>query len=531
VLSVSAAQSERKKRFFRTMDIDSQYMRMRSRIDAFNQDNDIRKFSANLSGLARNTASTSSGVGGGGAGGGGDDDSDVFKEVENTLDETLFDHTSEEYVIGEVEKREAAAMRELELDTEWVIVNGPNKPVWYEECARRSLESLTLDNYVVVAYLDRTLNCLSIVSRSAQFCIKFNPAQYAAMIFRQLNPRVGGLAKDGDASPAPAATPQRKKTPAGMRQANKDSATTLVFPTGKATTTGAKSFSVGLWATRCAVDIISSTVDDWGNPLYPDLKIKRSGIKNVVASLSLFFHVNISALAKQHSKFVHTSAGFWVSVVMELNTMGLPEYADRTATVLVFEEGMLVFTSAKGRADVIGIFRRILPILVQFAKPNTARWQTPLLHDKASKMDAIRAPPPTLAIMPGPLSSPSTAASQALVTTTGAGQSLVDTIGGAKLQKTNNKRSSNTSEAAVARNLIALTTMEEHTSKKAKLDAQRAEMLSALRATGVGNGSSIVGFKAPRKPPTTLRTKMLSDADAFTLISERPDQYGEKNGY
>jgi TATA-box binding protein (TBP) (component of TFIID and TFIIIB) len=471
----------------------------------------------------------------------------VFEEMLNTTNETFYgggvsntvavveESTPEETAIREFEAREVAEMAALEADTASAIVNGSNKPVWYAECARRALDALTIDNVVVVAYVDEPLQCANIVARAAHYGLKLNSSSYAAMIHRQLNPRVGGLSSNRAEPTTTTAATATTQTPIGARQSNQISATSLVFPTGKLTTTGTRNFATGVWATRCSVDIIRQTCDDNGVPLYPELRIRRIGIKNVVASTVLFFEIDIKALSAAHPKFIHDIESFWVGVVIQLSAMGIAEYENRTATLLVYESGSMVFTSMRGRADVVRVFRFIWPLLVPFAKPGTARWQTPLLLQNASKSDGTASKQSTLTSDEPAAATPSLQPAQLLITDAetlehssllvqnggGVGSALALRDGDAsrndaqmsKLQHASNKRK-NQSEVAVARNYVALDTMDEHVAKKVALEHERAAVLASLRATKT----------TPARRAPIMHTKLLDAADAMEMINEQVNE-------
>jgi hypothetical protein len=308
-----------------------------------------------------------------------------------------------------------------------------------------------------------------------------------------------------------------------------------VFPTGKLTTTGTRNFATGVWATRCSVDIIRQTCDDNGVPLYPELRIRRIGIKNVVASTVLFFEIDIKALSAAHPKFIHDIESFWVGVVIQLSAMGIAEYENRTATLLVYESGSMVFTSMRGRADVVRVFRFIWPLLVPFAKPGTARWQTPLLLQNASKSDGTASKQSTLTSDEPAAATPSLQPAQLLITDAetlehssllvqnggGVGSALALRDGDAsrndaqmsKLQHASNKRK-NQSEVAVARNYVALDTMDEHVAKKVALEHERAAVLASLRAMKT----------TPARRAPIMHTKLLDAADAMEMINEQVNE-------
>ena len=473
----------------------------------------------------------------------------VFEDMLNSTNETFFgtthssgggggivvDETPEERAIREFDEREAAEMAALEADTATAIVNAPGKPVWYAECARRALDALTIDNVVVVAYVDEPLQCANIVARGAHYGLKLNSSSYAAMIHRQLNPRVGGFKKSAvpvssntttAAAAATAAAATTSSGPIGARQSNQISATSLVFPTGKLTTTGTRNFATGVWATRCSVDIIGETCDDNGVPLYPDLRIRRIGIKNVVASTALFFEIDIKALSAAHPKFIHDIESFWVGVVIELNAMGIAEYETRTATLLVYESGSMVFTSMRGRADVVRVFRLVWPLLVPFAKPGSARWQTPLLQQNASKRDGAVA----RSVDPAPPPPPPPSTTETHLLEDGAALIVTNTASEvaqqqqqqqqqqgymqiSKLQRANNKRK-NHSEAGVARNYLALDSIDEHVAKKVAQEHERATILASLRGTKT----------TPARRAPFMQTKLLDASEAMEMINEQVNE-------
>jgi len=433
----------------------------------------------------------------------------------------------------ETEERE---MAELERDTSTMIVNGPDKPIWYAECARRALEALTIDNVVVVAYVDEPIHCATVVARRAQYGLKLNSSSYAAMMHRQLNPPYGGIfaqqqqqQQQQRSTNATSTHRQPTNTPIGVRQKNQISATGLIFPTGKITTTGPNTFETGVWATRCSVDIIAGTADENGAQYYPDLRIRRIGIKNVVASTVLFFGVDLEAFFHAHPRFVHNIAVFWKGIVIELKNMGLPEYEQRTATLLVYASGAVVFTSMRGRADVIRVFRLIYPLLAPFALPGTERWRTPLLQKKASKRDGTiprNAPlvnadaaetdsnasrqqqQQKLQLLEQTTDVAIGAASGDLTTTTAAVAAQFS-----QLMRAPNKRK-NQNEAGVARNILALDSWQEHATKKAKLDEERASLLASLRAT-----KTKPGRRAPE-----MKTRLLDSREAKLMSHEQTNE-------
>jgi hypothetical protein len=244
-------------------------------------------------------------------------------------------------------------------------------------------------------------------------------------------------------------------------------------------------------------------------PLYPDLRIRRIGIKNVVASTVLFFELDLAGLCAAHPRFIHNIQSFWKGIVIQLKETGWPEYENRTATLLAYASGALVFTSMRGRADVMRIFRLIYPLLVPHAKPGSARWQTPLLQQRASKRDGAvdrQSEADELAVIVQRDSDNKQPDSEDAL-------ALVESKLMTELMRAPNKRKNN-NEVALARNALALDTMDEHAAKKAKLAEERAAVLASLRATKT----------TPARRAPIMHTKVLDAKEAKTMINEQVNE-------
>lgn len=477
---------------------------------------------------------------------------------------------------------EAMEMHALRVDPSVELVNGPNRPAWFEQCAKLALESISIDNVVVVAYLNMHIQCADVVARAALYGMKHNPSTFAAIIHRALNP-LG----DVDDPELP------RDMPASERP--QVSSTSLIFPGGKITTTGSPTFATGVMATKRAVDIIANVRDDYGRPLYPGLAIRLIGRKNVVASTALFFQLRIHDLQRKYPSFVTSVPGQWVGVVIQMAAM-CPQYADRTLTVLAFEIGSLVFTATRGRADVERCFRVIYPILVEFSVPGTELSRADLRNEKkASKRDAAagaaaRASAAAAASFVVPTSAPSPlppnassavpiivapasvdktviehikavaetrvqtietamlslqrhratekaakdserldelatrlTASSSTGTTTGAVVAAATAIVDAG-NKRATKRKENLDEVGVARNALAFSTMDEHLlvkeQEQIELFKQRDATLARLRA---GTSQAVVKAAAldkRRRLVTGMRTQIMDQSDALEMANE-----------
>jgi TATA-box binding protein (TBP) (component of TFIID and TFIIIB) len=504
------------------MQNDVQFQRMRQSMRSMCVDNEIRQFSNRLYTRENNPVNIASRRTADAAATGGDvEDGLLLDEVLEQTDETLLAQSSEWAAIEEYKRSEAEQIAAICADSASEIVDGPGLPSWYAEIGNRAIRDLRTENVVVVAYLDEIIDNKAIVARQSKYCIRISPSSYAAMVMRQLNPTVGGCAAalrgaatkprattattgdkedevpsllgstskcsddDNDetigTTVSATALSSRVALPKMNRRPRKQvSATSLIFPTGKITTTGAPDFETGVWATRCAVDVIAQTTDDCGRLLYPTLRIRRLGVKNVVLNTSIF-PIDINSLAAAHSRFVHKIEGYWVGAYMQLNAMDDPEYKDRTVTLLIFEAGSLVLTSLRGLADGVRVMRRVYPILVPFSRlPSTA---------EAASDDT------------------------SLALTRTASTTEISTVNPqiAKLQRTNKR--ANPSEVGVARNMLALSTMDEHVKKRAAL-----EMLETLRADITKTPAA-----AARKKPHLTSTSAMSSDEALLLANERAE--------
>jgi TATA-box binding protein (TBP) (component of TFIID and TFIIIB) len=448
---------------------------------------------------------------------------------------------------------EAMEMHALRVDPSAELVNGPGRPPWFEKCAKMALESISIDNVVVVAYLNMAIQCADVVARAALYGMKHNPSTFAAIIARMLNPL-------GDV--------EDPELPCDMPASERPqvSSTSLIFPGGKITTTGSPTFATGVMATKRVVDIIANVRDDYGRPLYPGLAIRLIGRKNVVASTALFFQLRIHDLQRKYPSFVSSVPGQWVGVVIQMSAM-CPQYADRTLTILAFENGSLVFTATRGRADVERCFRVIYPILVEFAVPGTELSRADLHNEKkASKRDAAASAAARAAAAArsfvAPIAAPdvdrkviehikavaetrvaSVETSVASLQKQLAEQKAADDsekldelavrltagpMAGAAAANTINKRPTkrkeNLDEVAVARNALAFSTMDEHIlvkeQEQIELFKQRDATLARLRA---GTSHAVIKAAASdkrRRLVAGMRTQTMDQADALELANE-----------
>jgi TATA-box binding protein (TBP) (component of TFIID and TFIIIB) len=410
-------------------------------------------------------------------------------------------------------------------DPSLALLNGPGRPSWYEQCAKQALEAISIDNVVVVAYLNGAIQCPDVVARAAFYGMKQNPSTFAAIIQRQLNPL--GDVVDPEL-PAPQSQPPPGSAPS-VDYRQQVSSTSLIFPGGKITTTGAPTFASGVMATKRSVDVIANVRDDYGRLLYPGLAIRLIMRKNVVASTALFFQLRIDEMQRKYPSFVTSVPDKWVGVNIEMKSLA-PEYADRTLTVLVFAVGSLVFTATHGRADVERCFRIIYPILVEFAVPNTEVSRANLLDKKkASKRDATAAAAAraAAAAVAKPDIQPSVAVALVTANAPRPDNSLVPataTTTAVAVAKRPSKRKEAPDAIVVARNELAFSTMEQHLDEKTQQQIEtakrRAETLARVRTGSAQEALKAAEFDKRRRLISGLRTKQIDQAEALELAHE-----------
>ena len=156
-------------------------------------------------------------------------------------------------------------------------------------------------------------------------------------------------------------------------------------------------------------------------------------------------------------------------------------HGDRASIFEKEHHSSIVFTSMRGRADVERTFRIIYPLFVPYAKGRCAP-----------------------------------ASAGALVAAAGGAGANVAITGVAALQRTNKR--ANQSDAGVARNMLALSSMTIHASQASAAQAQEDEERARRHAAML---DSIRGGGRARKRPHLVAVKPLDDAEANALVDEQ----------
>ena len=480
-------------------------------------------------GRATGTGVGSGGGGGGGAMNGGGDPLDGPGVESNVIDEDEAYRNLPAFVMQLNEKSEAADAGNLcrSDDSSKTVydVRGKDFVAWSktieqsdddeipaDEVDPRNAEALSticISNLVVVTVTETPLNCSQIASQSTIHGFHYNPKKFAALVASFLNP----------------------------------TATAMVFPTGIITVLGINEFAGAMRTTRHVMDVVSQIKDSYGQPIYRDLSAKTVAMTNIVASLALFFRIDLNKMIEL--PFVGYEDEEFIGGIVDVGMIA-PQFSGRRVKLLAFSTGSIVITGTKNRGEVFQVYKVVFPYLVQCAAKDTfGRVVQVSREQRLSIRPEIR----RAATLPPD--------SREIIRINARKQMEVfESIHG-KLDEENFKRAEQSrkdeialrpsqalappkktvrkrgnvelaSELAVGRNVIALSTINDKATKQLELEEQRVKLRKALREglvrkTGHEPSKSELD-QALKRQTAPKHTAILEPQEAYVLADEILDE-------
>lgn len=147
---------------------------------------------------------------------------------------------------------------------------------------------------------------------------------------------------------------------------------TRVFPSGNIDCKGGNSVRASIEAIQHRVDGIAQ-IRDWnGRQLYKGLRCTRVAVQNMIGTVHLRHCVNLVALGRK--PYVKYDRRTFNMAFFKLAQKDPARFGDSSAQVLVSEEGKVVVTGGKSRAELHDVFDASLDDMVAAAirAPNTA---------------------------------------------------------------------------------------------------------------------------------------------------------------
>ena len=381
-----------------------------------------------------------------------------------------------------------------------------------------------INNVVVVTETGTHFNCERIVARGALDGWHYNQPKFAAAVAQFLRP----------------------------------AATSMVFPTGIITQLGTNNLRDAMFTTLHVLRVIGALRDEFGRQMYPALRVQTVALSNVVASMFLFFRVDLNKLLQL--PFVRYEDNEFIGCILDVGKI-IKRYERRRVKVLVFSTGAVVFTGTKSSAEVYEVHRETFPHLARCAELDAhgrvvrvsreeqlrtrpelrramalpadsrevirlnLRRQVALFEEmKIGKLDVenLNAEVPLFnAEIPLPL--PLAPGSTALTTLASNSSSALSVLPAKKkARKRGNAESGATS--TLGKNIIASSTIGAHSERQISLEAERDALRQNLRSTVLRKRGVEPSKKeldaAERRAILPKATKLLAVEEAVALIEE-----------
>lgn len=384
-----------------------------------------------------------------------------------------------------------------------------------------ALSVICISNLVVVTVTETPLNCYQIASQGTIHGFHYNPKKFAAVVASFLNP----------------------------------TATAMVFPTGIITVLGINEFSGAMRTTRHVMDTIGAVTDAFGNRIYRTLSAKTVAMTNIVASLALFFRIDLNRLIEL--PFVRYEDVEFIGGIVDVG-MAVPQFAGRRVKLLAFATGAIVITGTKDRGEVFQVYKHVFPYLVRCAakdtfgrvvqvsreerlriRPEIRRAMT-LPHDSCEIIrinsrkqmevfESIHGKLDEAEFRRAELSAVVAAAAAAAAAGGRGSNALAVRTPGDVLaaRKTARKRGNAevAGEFAGGRNAIALSTISDKATQQQQLEEQREKLRKTLRdglvrRSGGREPSHAELDRAVRRETAPKHTLLLKPEDAYVLVDE-----------
>jgi TATA-box binding protein (TBP) (component of TFIID and TFIIIB) len=375
---------------------------------------------------------------------------------------------------------------------------------------------ITINNVVAVAETGSHFNCEWIAARGTIHGLHYNPKKFAALVVGYQNP----------------------------------TATAMIFPTGIVTVLGTNELTSAMRTINHVMSVIRELRDDYGNCIYERLHAQTIALSNMVASLFLFFKIDLNKLL--HLPFVRYEDNEFIGCILDIGKIE-PKFARRRVKLLAFATGAVVITGTKSRSEVYQVYKAAFPHLAKCALVDAAGnvvrvSREEQLYKHAELRRALLLPPDskeiirlniarqiemfermhigkidssTLLSMPRTLDLVSTdTTSRFLVKHAGAGGSMI--VAKKVARKRGNAESG--PQSTLGQNVIAISTIGAHNEKQVTESERRDELRKNIRAAllrETGRAPSEVQMQAAEKRATApKKTKMLPDDEAYVLAEE-----------
>lgn len=187
--------------------------------------------------------------------------------------------------------------------------------------------AIQISNSVVKAKLNQSIDWQFVVPRGAAYGLQFEPKNFGAIDFAMTNPRV----------------------------------TARTYFSGFVSLSGAKEITDTLVALEKTIDVFRSMRDHSNNAPYADLRCETVRVVNLVGDTNLPFRVSLDSLAAY--PFVKYKPEEWPTANIRMRDLAPEKYGERKALALVSANGHVVMSGALSRADLVDIYRCVLPVL------------------------------------------------------------------------------------------------------------------------------------------------------------------------
>ena len=380
-----------------------------------------------------------------------------------------------------------------------------------------TLSIITINNNIAVTETKTFLNCERIAALGTLLGFHYNPRKFAALVATFQNPN----------------------------------ATIMVFPTGLITALGTSELTSAMRMIDHVISSISQLKNDFGNRMYPYLRAETVSLSNVVASLILFFRIDLNRLLEL--PFVRYEDNEFIGCILDIGKIA-PRFASRRVKLLAFATGAIVITGTKSRSEVFQVYQAAFPYLVRCAEIDASGGVV-----RVSREEQLRTRPELRRALTLPAHSkeiirlnvqqqiemfedmrvghldinglrPELLGSALARTTVNANGDLVllpteqrNLMAVKKVARKRGNAESNVTNT-LGQNVVAISTITHHSEKQVAIAEQRDELRKNLRANVIKKRGVEPTKKelddAERKATAPKQTMLLPPEEAFVLIEE-----------
>jgi TATA-box binding protein (TBP) (component of TFIID and TFIIIB) len=322
----------------------------------------------------------------------------------------------------------------------------------------------------------------------------------------------------------------------------------MIFPTGIITVLGTNELTSAMSTINHVMKMISELRDDYGNCIYERLHAQTIALSNMVASLFLFFKIDLNKLLQL--PFVRYEDTEFIGCILDIGMIE-PKFAKRRVKLLAFATGAVVVTGTKSRSEVYQVYKAAFPHLAKCALVDATGNVVRVSRDEqllkhAELRRALLLPPNSKEIIRLNIvrqlelfdrmhikidtSLLNISRSLDLVTTDSTSRFLVkhDGSGGSMIAAKKVARKRGNAEigpqSTLGQNVIAISTIGAHSEQQVTLAERREELRRKLRADLVkqtGRAPSEAQLQAAEKKATAPKhTLPIPDDEAFALADE-----------